>query len=236
METHGRAAGPRHLALLPNWQHALTEPLDEQVFAWLDVHLKGAPPLLAVTGLEVAPDGRGGRVARWKYADPRRPAKAELLVSYGEAGNWSSRCWLTLAAPAKGGDCAVPLPDAPLPCFVSGTVVDSGGFRSSTPLLRVQAGKGAALPDYDGCAEWGGFEQGQVVYLRRHGLPVPPLSKESKEGSQAASLPAGQTTLAPVFFTAGVPHRFSCAVKASRPAEVTLRLGGEFDGRPLAAQ
>jgi dienelactone hydrolase len=231
MASHAAAGGPKHLGLLANWQHALTETLDEQVFAWLDVHLKGAPPFLAVTPVEVVPEG-GGRVARWKYAGPRRFARAELLVSYGAAGNWTSRYWLTLPAEARDVACRAALPDAPLPCFVSGTVVDADGFRSSTPLLAVAAGKGEALPAYDGCAEWGGFEPAQITYLRRHGFPVPPLRPDAKEGKQAAALPAGPTVLAPIFFTAGVPHRFTCAVKADRPAEITVQLGGDFDGKP----
>jgi hypothetical protein len=234
MESHARAGGPKHLGLLANWQHALTEALDEQVFAWLDVHLKGAPALLGVTPVELTAGEKGTRTARWNVAGPRKLASAELLVSYGDAGNWSSRYWLTLRAEARDGVCTATLPDAPLPCFVSGTVVDTDGFRSSTPLLRVDAGRVAELPDYDGCGEWGGFEPEQLVYLRRHGFPVPPLTMDAKDGKQAAKLAAGKTPLAPIFFTAGVPHRFSCAVKADRPAEINVRLEGSFDGKPLA--
>lgn len=48
METYSMPVGKKHLTLLPNWDHGLTEILDEQVFAWLDAHLKGAPPFVEV--------------------------------------------------------------------------------------------------------------------------------------------------------------------------------------------
>ena len=50
MVSYNRAAGPKLLSLLPNFQHALTPEVDEQVFAWLDAHLRGKPAFLKWSG------------------------------------------------------------------------------------------------------------------------------------------------------------------------------------------
>ncbi len=236
-ESYRRAGGPRHLSLLPNWDHALTPRLDEQVFAWLDVYLKGKPAFLSVGGLTVKADGLR-RVATWTFAGPGAASAAELLVSYGEAGNWRGRYWQTVKAAVDGRTFRAELPASGLPAFVSGTVIDRDGFRYSTGLLRVGPvpGAAAAPPDYDGCSEWGDFEEGQLPYLRLHGLPVPGLSKEAKSGKQAAVLKAGETTLPPIHATAGVPHHFRAYAKADRPTAVTLRLAAPAGARHATAE
>jgi dienelactone hydrolase len=236
MESHARAAGPKHLTLLPNWNHAMTPTLDEQAFVWLDAHLKGKPAFLEVTPLEVIRDGRSA--VRWTFRGPRKVVSAELILSAGDAGCWASRCWQTVPAAIRGDACTAALPASALPYFVSGTVIDSDGFRYSTPLVRIDPatlglGDPKALPGCDGAAEWGGFEEQQVDgYLRLHGLPVPPLSKDAREGKQSAIIKMG-TSLPPLLFTPGAVHRFTCQVKADKPVEVKLQLAGRFDGKPL---
>ncbi|HTI50954.1 MAG TPA: hypothetical protein VL475_08385, partial [Planctomycetaceae bacterium] len=99
-------------------------------------------------------------------------------------------------------------------------MVDRRGVRSSTPLAQVDATAlgvhpSLVVPDYDGCAEWGGFEEGQVAYLARHDAGgqkrwVPKLSTEAREGKHSAMLPPDRTVLAPILSTAEVPHRFTC--------------------------
>jgi hypothetical protein len=54
---------------------------------------------------------------------------------------------------------------------------------------------------------------------------------DAKEGKQAAALKAGKTTLPPLYFTAGVQHIFSCYMKADKPVQVTVEVGGNFDGK-----
>jgi hypothetical protein len=43
MKTHDMAGGPKHLSLVPNWDHALPTSVTEQTFIWLDAHLKERP-------------------------------------------------------------------------------------------------------------------------------------------------------------------------------------------------
>jgi dienelactone hydrolase len=90
MKTYEGAAGPRHLTLLPNWNHALTPALDEMAFAWLDTHLHGKPDFLKVSPVEVVKE-MGKPAARWTFHRLRKVKAAELILSYGDVGNWQSR-------------------------------------------------------------------------------------------------------------------------------------------------
>jgi dienelactone hydrolase len=46
MRTYEMTGGPKHLMLLPNWDHALPPEVHEQVYTWLDVYLQDKPALL----------------------------------------------------------------------------------------------------------------------------------------------------------------------------------------------
>ncbi len=239
MQSYERAAGPKHLSLLPNWNHALTPQLDEQVFAWLDCHLQGKPAFLTVTPIEIGKEKRP--VARWTFDGPRKAASAELILSYGDAGNWSGRYWKTLPATIKDRSCVAELPASALPYFISGAVLDADGGRYSTPLLRIDPAKvglqdAAAVPDYDGSSEWGSFGESQVNYLRLHGLPVPALSKEAKDGKQSAIVKGGKLTLPQMLCTLGIAHRLTCNLKADKPVEVVVQVAGRFDGKPVVEE
>src|SRR5262249_42681714 len=135
-ESYQQAGGPKHLSLLPNWDHALTPRLDEQVFAWLDVYLQGKLAFLRVSRPEMKSEG-GRRTVRWRFDGPRQATAAELLVSYGNGGNWRGRYWLVVKGTVQGKECQAVVPAGGLPCFVSGTVLDSDGFRYSTDLLQL---------------------------------------------------------------------------------------------------
>jgi len=238
MQSYEMASGPKHLSLLPNWDHGLDGEVGEQVFAWLDVHLKGEPAFLRVTPLRLTRVG-DEVVAEWSFEGPRKARSAEIILSYGEAGNWTRRYWITLPAELKKGRCTSKLPSCDLPYFISGTIVDTNDFRYSTPLLRAPPGEfGAAghkaMLDYNGCGMWGDFEEKQVRYLEAHSWACPPISRDAKQGNQSAQLkPGGKTVLPPIFFTAGAPQRFSCFLKGANATSVVIELGGNFDGTPV---
>lgn len=233
MESYRLAAGPRHLSLLPNWNHGLTPNLDEQVFVWLDAHLKGAPAFIKVTPLKVARQGKR-LVATWTFSGPRKVTGADLILSFGAPGNWSSRYWKTLKAEIRGDRCSVELPVGPMEYFISGTAIDKDTFRYSTPIVHVDPRAlgildPAAALDYDGCALWGGFEPRQVWYLKANALMQPVVSKDAHEGRQSVVLKGGITRLHQIRFTAGVPHVFRCYLKSAEPVEVAVTLSGSFD-------
>jgi hypothetical protein len=235
MKSYDLAGGPKHLTLLPNWDHALPAKMQEEHFyAWLDVHLQGKPPLHELTPLTVRNDS-GRLMAEWTFSGDA--AAADVIASYGEAGNWRGRYWHTRKAVIDGRTCRAEVPAGTLACYVSGSVIDGNGIRSSTPLVRVDSaalGVKAALPvpDYDGCAEWGGFEESQMAFLERHNRSgqsrwIPPLSTDAKEGKQAAIINRERTVLPPILSTATVPHRLRCCFKAAQPVDVTVQLASE---------
>ena len=53
------------------------------------------------------------------------------MLSFGDDGNWSSRCWKELPAAMSGGTCTAALPKSPLVYYIGGTVIDADEFRSS---------------------------------------------------------------------------------------------------------
>jgi hypothetical protein len=235
MESHARAGGPKHLALLPNWDHALTPELDDQVFAFLDQHLQGKPALNTVTPISLEQKG-GQTVATWSYDGPREVKSAELLLSPGDDGNWRNRAWTTLPATITGKTCSVALPASSIPVYVSGNITDKDSYRASTPLLRVAANAKGTVPAIDGCAEWGDFEQAQIDgYIALHGYGCPPRVAGGKTGAQAAVI-TGSVNLPPVRFIAGVSQRVTCYLKAEQPLEVTLKFAQKADGADYAAE
>lgn len=235
MRTHDMLAGPRHLTLLPNWDHAMPAALhDEAIFGWLDQHLQGKPPRLAVSDLAIGVE-EGQPRARWKLAGDA--TSAEAIVSFGEEGNWSTRYWHTLPARIDGATCQVELPVHGEACYVSGCAVDSSGWRASTPMVQLRAEElglhaVSPIPDYDGCVEWGGFEEEHVAYVLRHDRSgqtrfVPQVSSDAWRGRQSAILNAPTTVLAPILYTPNLPHRFRCHLKAAMQVEVSISLGSE---------
>ena len=235
MKTISMCAGPTHLTLLPNWDHAMPQKFhNEHVYDWLDVHLRGKSAFTRISPVTVTNEA-SSLVARWNFDGDAM--SADLIASYGEDGNWRGRYWHTLPAEIAGKACHVTLPAGTLPCFVSGAVVSSAGARSSTSLLRVDAeqlGIKASVPglDYDGCCEWGGFEEHQIAFLARHNSCgqvrwMPKLSTDAKEGMYSAILNVDRTVLPPILSTANVPHEFSCFMKSEVPATVTVQLAGD---------
>ena len=238
MKSHDMAGGPKNLSLLPNWNHALTPALDEQLFAWLDVHLQGKPAFQQVSPLTV--DAKNRR-AEWKFIGPRKVKSAELLLSYGEAGNWTSRYWITRRAVVQNDTCRANLPSSVVPYYISGTIVDEDNFRYSTPLVFVDKGKISSvlmnnLYNYNGAGEWGGFETQHEEFAKLHGYAYPALRTEAREGKGAGVLKAGKTALPPLLFTAGLPHRFTAFLKADKPTQITVTLNGSFDGKNQTEQ
>ncbi len=251
MRTFEMAGGPKSLTLLPGWDHAVSGEISEQPFAWLDAHLKGKPGFLEVSALRVE-QREGALWAFWDYNGPRRAKTADVIVSWGEAGNWHARCWKTLRADFKKGICQVRLPAADGPFFLSGSVTDTLGFRYSTPLKRVNPARfvspGAAISvtsaqksrlgvfDTDGCAEWGNFEWADCIYLRRHRWWAPhrindALSSDAFSGRKAMTFGGGSTRLPLFHFSAGYVHQLRFWAKSKAPTVVGVRWNAGFCGK-----
>ncbi len=204
------------------------------MFAWLDVHLKGAPPFNQVGPLSVVKP-RGVPAATWESSGPREVKSAELILSYGDEGNWTSRYWIRHDAKREHGRYTAHLPHSSIPYYIGGAITDTQGFRYSTPLVKIDPAKLAieknpVPPDYNGCSEWGGFEPDHVMFLKAHAFMNPTTSTDAKEGKQSCVLKA-KTEARYLLFTAGLPHRFTCYLKADKEIEVKVVLTGAFDGK-----
>lgn len=240
MQSYAMANENKHLTLMPNWDHGLPPQLDEQVFVWLDIHLKDAPQFLKVSPLRLQKQGKEV-LAQWQYSGPRKVAGAELILSYGDDDNWPRRAWSTLPAKMANGVCSVSLPSSTIPFFISGTVVDSDGFRTSTSLLKIEPKTFGRNPKTkmliaNGAATWGGFEASDIRFLKGMAYPTPAVSDDAHSGKQSAKLVDGQNSFAPLLFTAGVPHRFSAWVKADKATTLKLRIGSIGEGGGLTTE
>jgi dienelactone hydrolase len=250
-KTFTDAAGPKHLALLPNWDHALTPGLTEQTFTWLDI--KGAPRFLQVSPLRLEKHNTkdGPRwLARWTFSGEskaRRFHNARLMWSYGKSGNWHARAWQSALATRRGNECFAWLPASTLPILCSGTVVDKSSFRSSTPLRRVaplplQTAGATEAFSYDGCNSWGSYEVRQWDFLKRHHKWLPLVrgtkAQPARDGSFAARVREGETRLPMLHFTEGVRHRLTLSLRATKGGvPVVLETARRFNGtlRPMRA-
>jgi hypothetical protein len=176
-------------------------------------------------------------VGHWSFTarTERKIVSADLMLSYGEPGNWRSRYWITLPAQMDGQTCTVVLPASAVPYFISGTVVEENGYRHSTPLLQVdprEYGVKLTPPAVDSFAEWGGFETGMPAYM--YAYPKIQTSPDARSGKQSLVLKPGRFALPPVYFTAGLRYQLTGYLKADQPTRVTVQLSGRFDGvRPV---
>jgi len=240
MKSYEMAPNAKHLMLMPNWDHGLPPVGDEQVFAWLDIHLQGKPEFLKAEPLTVEKIGNT-LSARWSYSGSRKFEKGHLILSYGGPANWEGRAWTTLPADTKGRNFRVKLPNTAIPYYISGTVVDSDGYISSTPIVLVEPGKLGVTaltdkPNFDGATVWGDFEADGIAYLKGNGLarPFPTVVTEAQAGKQAVTLNKGRNSLSGLYFAAGLPHRLTVYMKADKETKIEATLGGTFDGKPLS--
>ena len=236
MKTYEMAGGKKHLGLIANWDHGLPPIMDDEVLGWLDVHLQGHPAFPELTPITVSRQG-GEVLATWTFFAPpeRQPASADLMLSYGEAGNWRCRNWITLPAQIEGSTCTARLPTSSLPIFISGSVVAENGYRHSTPMLRVDPGQHGLLgpqPNVDSFAEWGGFETEMPAYM--YAFPKIATSPDARSGKRALILKPKRQLMPPVLFIAGLHYRLEGYFKAATPAQVTVQLKGRFDAERRA--
>ena len=248
MKSYEMAGAPKHLSLEPNWDHGLPSAIDEQVFAWLDVHLKGERAFLELRKWDVAKlptdatqtDGPTQVQAAWLFSGPRKIASSEIHYSYGEPGSWSSRFWITEPATRDGLGFTATVTQRQMPCLVYASVIDEQGFRYSTPIHEIDPRQPGEHPEtalvYNSVSQWGDFETEHVDYLQRMAYMRPVVSDDAHTGEQSAELKPGKHVLGPVLYTPGVAHRFTAYLKADQPSEVTVKLVGLFDGVPSVVE
>lgn len=225
LESKKLAAGPSHLAVLPNWQHALNVKLEEQVFAWLDIHLKKGNPFLGVLPLEIRRADKKLQ-ARWRVTGTGQIERVELLLSHGPESNWLHRYWRTLPARLESDVAVIELPGGTMPYLVIGQVIDNHGFITSTNMVQVEPGKlgfkEGPVPDQDGCSLWGGFEKEQVEVIQRHGWGAVTVADDAKSGRHSFQLKTGRWKSPPILGTPSLKQRLTLHLKASEPGKVKV--------------
>lgn len=260
MRTFHMAGGPKSLTLVPNWDHALPPEIVDQLFAWLDTHLKSKPPLIKVEPIDVFAR-EGSLWARWNFSGPRRVCQsarqADVIISWGEGGNWNARCWKTLRARLNKNYCEIKLPATDGPFYIAGNLTDKKGYRVSTPLRRIHPRIfGASLQNVqsnlqnaqanlqpaalgvfstDGAEDWGQFEWSDCLYLRRHnwwktGDLHQALTIDAFEGKKALVFTGGSRRLPLLRFTEGYKHQFSFWAKSDTAVPIGVRFNAGFYG------
>ncbi len=89
------------------------------------------------------------------------------------------------------------------------------------------------LLDYDGCAEWGGFEEPQMLYLSKGIQRFPGQTRwdtrvvnhQVHDGHYSALVPQGVSDLPPILWASAIPHRFACHLKSDKAVNVKLQVG-----------
>ena len=127
-KTYSLVRGPVALSVAINRPHGHIWTFPE-VDAFVDAHLKGAPPLPTLSEMKET----GGRVSA-TCASPSPLARAELCFTH-DTGPWQKRRWNSAPAVIAGDCVSAPLP-APRPLVAFLRVTDERGLAVTTPHLE----------------------------------------------------------------------------------------------------
>jgi|GEM_PF-459672 len=238
------AAGTdKRIAILPHWQHGFMPNIDQALIDFLDTSLmKTRPAYNAPEPLKVYTMG-GETFAEFIWTGENAVAKAELVVSYGEATpwlGWTQRAAFVFPAEVENGRARarLPIPSRALPLVAWGSVTDENGVLTSTPPLTLEGEALAALP-VDAGVKLNAFIDGELGdealdLYRRHGQPLggEPDRRVKHSGDQSlrfdppkADEKAANFLSIPRFFNVpGLAHRFSVWARGEEPIELKVTL------------
>ncbi len=137
VETFRQKPGEKRIAILPHWIHGFPPELDQQLFDWFDIYLKGTrDPYLAPGTMTLAREG-DTLVAEWSWNGKPAARRADLIVSYGRSlpwHGWRHRYYHTIPARIDGqrARAEIPIPDPDLPILVFGNLYDVNDVLVST--------------------------------------------------------------------------------------------------------
>jgi hypothetical protein len=124
IEMYGHLKSPKAFAYAPNRQHMPTGRNEFNGYsAWLSSWLFGGEKPATIG--EGAIRAEGGKAIYHCTVDSKVPlTHAELLISYGKAGNWLGRTWHRLPMTQQGAELTadVPIYDPAVPCYVAAQV------------------------------------------------------------------------------------------------------------------
>jgi len=124
IEMYNHLKSPKAFAFSPNRQHMPTSRNELSSYsAWLGSWVFGAAKPATVGEGVVKTDG--GKLIYTCAFDSKEPSThAELLVSYGKAGNWLGRTWHRLPLTQQGGayTCEIPVYNPHVPLFAAAQI------------------------------------------------------------------------------------------------------------------
>lgn len=239
MKSYEMAGGPKHLTLVPNWNHGLPPKQDDQVFQWLDIYLQGAPDFLKISPLRVTRLA-GQQVLACTVTGTRKIKEAQILLSPGEEGNWENRPWAAGPMEKDGETWFFRWPLFHPALHVAASVIDTDGNVTSSPMRFFKApqltpSKPEVHPlgtyQFNG-APWGEFEPSDIDFLKGLAFANPTVSLDAHSGQQSIALVAGRNVFRPLYFTVGLQHRLWAYLRADKRTKITVELNGSFDGVP----
>ena len=250
VETFRQKPGEKRIAIIPHWVHGFPPELDQQLFDWFDVYLKGTrAPYLKPGDLKLTTrkDGDLKRLyAEWSWSGKPEAERAELVVSYGRVlpwHGWRGRYYHTVLARIEGQTARteIPVPDPDLPMIVFGNVFDGNDVRISTDPVEATPGglgitKKTGQPVTNGCPR-GRFEPEDTFILKGTAQAfgrVDDTTAHSGRQSIALDPPAGgkkrrgSEVHLKLFNVYERDHRLSLWLKAERTMTVDVRVRGIF--------
>ena len=124
IEMYSHLKAPKAFAFSPNRQHMPTARNEFNGYGpWLSSWLFGGETPTTIG--EGTTKAEGGKLIYHCSVDSKTPlTHADLLVSYGKAGNWLGRTWHRLPLSQQGGEYVgeIPIYDPEVPLYVTGQV------------------------------------------------------------------------------------------------------------------
>jgi len=247
VETYRQKPGEKRIAILPHWVHGFPPELDQQLFDWFDIYLKGTrKPYLSPGRLKL--EVRAGRLAaEWPWTGEGEAKRAVLVASYGRIlpwHGWRHRYYHEIPAEIKGctARAEIPVPEPDLPMLVFGNVWDEREVLTSTDPVEatpralgidaptgrpVTAGcpRGALEPEdtriLQGTAQGFGRPDNTTAHSGRQSVALDPpdRSKKPRRGSEVQMM---------LFNVYERDHRLSGWLKSEKPMMVDIRVRGQF--------
>jgi len=238
VQTYKDSIGEKRMAIVPNWAHALPVNVDQMLIDWFDVYLTKTRKPYNQPGEMTAKNVDGKLIASWDWTGDNLITKAELVVSYGAVRPW--HCWVYryhYVIPAKidgrTASAEIPVFEPGFELLAYGNITDERGVVTSTIPIAVQPDK-LGITDPTAKQNFStvlvtDFSPEEMVFLERHGTPVPgkPDTNEKQGGAQSLRVDDPKAVVS--MKLGHVPehgHRLTLWLKADRPATIQVKVVG----------
>lgn len=236
VKTYEQSIGEKRLAIVPYWQHAFPENVDQMLIDWLDTCLtRTRKPYNQPSALEVKNE-EGKLIGRWSWTGENPVKKAELVVCYGPAlpwHGWVQRHHEVLPAAIEGdkASAVITVPKKDIEMYVYGNITDDKAVLISTlPVTVSPSALGIKKVDPKlvvNCYPIGGFEPDDMVFMDRSGFPHGAADTAEKHGgAQSMRIDAKPGVTVTLWNIPGQGHTLKLWLKAKDKATVDVAVAG----------